>query len=660
MAQSNNKIQLLSNIDTPDDLKGLSIDELKQLAEEIRTLIIEVVSSTGGHLASSLGTVELCIALHYVFNTPGDKIFWDVSHQTYAHKILTGRKDRFHTLRQKDGLSGFSRPAESPYDEFVAGHASTSIAAALGAAIARDRNQQNHNVIAVIGDGAMTGGLAYEALNNLGQLGIDMLIILNDNEMSIARNVGAITRIFTRLITHNFYNIAKEDLEDFIRKFARRLGSRLVKFTQRVEESIKGLIVPGIFFEEMGIRYIGPINGNDLPQLIGTLKKVKSLRGPRLLHILTKKGKGYPPAEEQPEKFHSAPPFVIETGETKKSGLTYTEVFGKALCELAQKDKKIVAITAAMPDGTGLREFADSFPERFFDVGIAEACAVTLAAGMARSGLKPVVCIYSTFLQRAFDQIIHDVALQNLPVLFAIDRAGIVGQDGPTHHGMFDLSYLRLIPGMSIMAPKDDLELRSMLYTVLSQDKFGPVAIRYPRGKSPGLSAGVKTGEFNSIPWSKAELLYEGDTGIILAVGHFVELALKTADLLKKDGIKIAVANMRFVKPLDEEFLQWVAENYDNIFSLEDNTVVGGFGSGVNELFVLKNFTHRQCIPFGFPDKFIEHGKPAELYEQYGLTPQHLSEVIKTHILHPSRSVLTQLLPGNTHVSIHSQSRKRP
>ena len=625
-------MDILNGIHSPADLKGLTIEELEHLAGEIRKVIIEHVSQHGGHLASSLGTIEICVALHYVFDTPNDKIFWDVGHQTYAHKLLTGRRDQFHTLRHLNGLSGFTKPAESPYDEFIAGHASTSIAAALGAALARDQKGEKYTIMAVIGDGAMTGGLAYEALNNLGQKGTDLLIILNDNEMSIAPNIGAITRIFNRLITDNFYNIAKEDLEDFIRRFARRFGSQVVKFTQRVEEGIKGLIVPGIFFEEMGIRYIGPVDGNNLGQIITTIKKIKPLRGPRLLHIITKKGKGYTPAEENPELFHSAPPFNLETGEPKKSGVSYTSVFGTALCRLASQDERIVAITAAMPDGTGLKEFAQQYPKRLFDVGIAEGCAVVMAAGMAKNGLKPVVAIYSTFLQRAFDQIIHDVALQNLPVVFAIDRAGVVGQDGPTHHGVFDLSYLRLIPNMTIMAPRNDRELRNMLYSALSDDYNGPVALRYPRG-SIALSAGEVSDEsFEVIPPGKSVLLRDGDDGIILAIGNFVDLAIKTSEKLQQDGFHIAVADMRFIKPLDEDFLVAIAEKYQHIFSVEDNALIGGFGAGINEFFVAHDIPGKACINFGYPDNFIEQGSQAELYERYGLTPENLERIIAESI----------------------------
>ncbi len=621
-------MEILNSINTPADIKGLSVNELEQLAGELRQKIIEVVSINGGHLASSLGCVELCIALHYIYNTPVDEIFWDVSHQTYAHKLLTGRRDRFHTLRMTDGISGFNKPEENPYDTFVAGHASTSIAAALGSAIARDLKGEQHNVIAVIGDGAMTGGLAFEALNNLGQLGTDLLIIVNDNEMSIGRNVGAITRIFTRLITHNFYNIAKEDMEDFIKRFARSFGQRLVKFTQRVEESLKGLIVPGIFFEEMGIRYIGPVDGNNLGELISTIKNIRNLRGPRLLHIFTKKGKGYPPAEENPEKFHSAPPFVIETGETAKKSLSYTKVFGSTLCDLAERDERIVAITPAMAAGTGITEFAEKFHERFFDVGIAEQCAVTMAAGMARKGMRPVAAIYSTFLQRALDQVIHDVALQNLPVVFALDRAGIVGEDGPTHHGVFDLSYLRMVPNMTIMAPANGRELRKMLYTALTHEAPGPITIRYPRGAVPDDYSIDSPPELERIPWGKAVTVREGKDGIILALGRMVDTALKTAEDLASDGLDIAVCNLRFVKPLDRDYLLRVATTYPLIFSLEDNVLAGGAGSAINELFKAEGL-ESICRSFGFPDTFLIQGSPEDIFEKYGLDAAHVAQKIR-------------------------------
>ena len=624
---------LLQLIQTPRDIRQLTLEQLVQLAEELREEIIQVVSKVGGHLASSLGTVELALALHYVFDTPVDKIIWDVGHQAYAHKLLTGRGDVFQTLRQYGGISGFCKPEESEYDAFGVGHASTSIAAALGMACARDLQNEQYKIVAVIGDGAMTGGLAYEALNNIGQLNKDVLVLLNDNEMSISSNVGAIARILNRLITGNFYNIAKEDLEKFLRRFS-RLGKRMLRFTHKMEESIKGLIVPGIFFEEMGLRYIGPIDGHNLESLIETFKKVKELGGPMLVHTLTQKGKGYSFAEKDPERFHSAAKFDIATGKTSSDGVTYTQVFGETMCELAERNPRIVAITAAMPLGTGLSMFAQRYPERFFDVGIAEGCGVTMAAGMARRGLRPVVAIYSTFLQRAFDHMVHDVALQKLPVVFALDRGGVVGRDGPTHHGAFDLSYMRLIPNMVLMAPKDEAELRDMLLTAIEYDQ-GPVAIRYPRAAGVGRDLSHPP---RRIPIGRAELLKEGEQVMILALGHPVQAALEAARLLAEEGIHIGVANMRFAKPLDTEFLRHAVAKYQVLFSLEDNVISGGFGSGINEALVQMGITDRFCIPIALPDKFIEHGTQKQLYAKYGLASGEIVQRVRISLGLPSKS----------------------
>jgi 1-deoxy-D-xylulose-5-phosphate synthase len=619
-----NDEKLLQLVHTPHDVKLLSLPQLAHLAEELREEIIQVVSKVGGHLASSLGAVELTLALHYVFDAPRDKIIWDVGHQAYAHKLLTGRREDFHTLRQYGGLSGFCKPEESEYDAFGAGHASTSIAAAVGMACARDLQGQQYKIVAVIGDGAMTGGLAYEALNNVGHLNKDILVVLNDNEMSISSNVGAIARIFNRLIMGNFYNIAKEDLEEFFRRLS-HLGKWMIKFTHRMEESIKGLIVPGIFFEEMGFRYVGPIDGHDLERLIATFKKTKELRGPMLVHTLTKKGKGYAFAEQNPEQFHSSPKFDIATGETLTDGRTYTEVFGETLCELAERDQRIVAITAAMPSGTGLTAFAQRYPGRFFDVGIAEGCGVTMAAGMARQGLRPVVAIYSTFLQRAFDHIIHDVALQNLPVIFALDRGGVVGRDGPTHHGAFDLSYMRLIPNMVVMAPKDEAELRDMLLTAVEYDK-GPISLRFPRGTGVGRDLSQPC---HALPIGKAELLREGEQVMLLALGHPVQAALEAAQLLKDEGVHIGVANMRFAKPLDTEFLRKAAAKYQLLFSVEDNVVSGGIGSAINEALAQIGIRDRICVPIALPDRFIEHGTQKQLYAKYGLGASQIAQQVR-------------------------------
>lgn len=624
---------LLQSIHTPQDLKQLTPEQLVQLAEALREEIIQVVSKVGGHLASSLGAVELALALHYVFDTPKDKIIWDVGHQAYAHKLLTGRGDAFQTLRQFGGMSGFCKPEESEYDAFGVGHASTSIAAALGMACARDLQGEQYKIIAVIGDGAMTGGLAYEALNNIGHLNKDILVVLNDNEMSISANVGAVARILNRLITGNFYNIAKEDVERFLQRFS-RIGKRMLRFTRRMEESIKGLIVPGIFFEEMGLRYIGPIDGHDLESLIATFRKVKELRGPMVVHALTTKGKGYVFAEQDPERFHSAAKFDVATGESVSEGVTYTQVFGETLCELAAKNKRIVALTAAMPSGTGLSTFAQRYPDRFFDVGIAEGCGVTMAAGMAKRGLRPVVSIYSTFLQRAFDHMVHDVALQNLPVVFALDRGGVVGRDGPTHHGSFDLSYMRLIPNMVVMAPKDEAELRDMLLTAVDY-RQGPIALRYPRGTGVGRDLSHPP---RRIPIGRAELLKEGEQVMILALGHPVQAALEAAALLAEEGIYIGVANMRFAKPLDTEFLRHAVAKYQALFSVEDNVLSGGFGSGINEALVQMGITDRFCDLIALPDKFIEHGTQKQLYAKYGLGANQIAQRVRTSLGLTSKS----------------------
>ncbi len=620
---------ILKKVQYPRDLKRLSRDQLKYLAAEIRDLIINTVSSNGGHLASSLGTIEIAIALHYSLDTPKDKIIWDVGHQAYAHMILTGRGRDFPTLRTTGGLPGFLKPHLSEYDVFGAGHASTSIAAALGIARARDLKGEDFNVVSIIGDGSMTCGLVYEALDVAGTLGTSFMIILNDNEMSISRNVGAVSQMFNRIITDDWYNHTKGRLEDLVNRFRlgeRRIGEQMVRFSHRVEESIKGLIVPGLFFEELGFRYIGPINGNDLDTLIPAIQKTAAFKGPRILHVVTKKGKGYRFAEENPEQFHSAPPFHIETGKKKKSsGLSFTSAFGKAIVELAEKDERVIAITAAMPSGTGLTQFAERFPDRFYDFGIAEGAAVITAAGMAMEGFRPVVAIYSTFLQRSFDMIIHDVALQGLPVIFALDRAGIVGQDGPTHHGTFDLSYLRMIPEMIIMAPRSEQELRRCLATALVWNK-GPVAIRYPRGGSD-----IKDLDLTSIPEPFAvpsgQWLRRGRDAAIIGVGTMSNHALAAAEILEKHGISISVADTRFVKPLDEELIL-EAIRHPLCFTVEDNVIAGGFGSGVNEWLVERE-TGAFCRLLGLPDNFVEHGSPDDLYDRYGLSPVKIAETIR-------------------------------
>ncbi len=609
---------ILDRVNTPEDVKKLSEEELKQLAEELRQFIISVVEKTGGHLASSLGVVELTLALLKVFSPPKDEIVWDVGHQSYPYKILTGRKERFHTLRQLGGIAGFPSIKESPYDAFGTGHSSTSISAALGIKVGKRLKGEEGHVIAVIGDGALTAGEAYEGLNNAGQLKEDLIVILNDNEMSISKNVGAISNYLTKLTTGENLRKTKERLEEVTKKI---FGEKVYKGLKRVEDLIvKGLFPPGMLFEELGFRYIGPIDGHDIPTLITTLQNVSKMKGPTLIHVLTKKGKGYKPAEERPDKFHGVSPKKVKTEE--KEIPTYTEIFSKTLIEIAEKDERVIGITAAMPSGTGLDRFKERFPDRYFDVGIAEQHAVTFAAGLAKKGLKPVVAIYSTFLQRAYDQIIHDVALQELPVVFAIDRAGLVGEDGATHHGLFDLSYLRVVPNMVVAAPKDEEELRHLLYTAIKSDR--PFAVRYPRGKGYGVPIREPLKE---IPIGSWEVLKEGTDAVILATGWPVYQALKAAEELEKEGISVSVVNARFVKPIDGELLKELAQKFKLIFTVEENTVKGGFGSAVNEL--LSPWYEGRVINIGIPDRFVEHGKQEELRKLVGLDAESLYRKVK-------------------------------
>ncbi len=616
----------LEKIETPKDLKKLDIKTLPLLVSEVRKLIIETVSQTGGHLASNLGVVELTIALHYVFNCPDDKIVWDVGHQAYTHKILTGRRNQFHTLRQFGGMSGFTKIEESEYDAFGTGHGSTSISAALGMACAQKLTSNNDKLIAVIGDGALTGGMAFEALNHAGHIKKDIIVILNSNEMSISQNVGAWSQYLNRITTNPIYNRVRGDLEVVLKRVP-MFGSRLVDSAKKLEKSLKLLLTPGILFDELGFRYIGPIDGHNIPLLIETLDNIKIFKGPVLVHVLTKKGKGYKFAEKNPTRFHSAKPFNINTGiwrdETSGNKLpTYTEVFGNTLVKLAQKDKRIVAITAAMPDGTGLREFAQKFPDRFFDVGMAEQHAVTFAAGLALKGLKPVVAIYSTFLQRAYDQILHDVCLQKLPVIFAIDRAGIVEGDGPTHHGVFDLSYLSMIPNMTIMAPKDGGEFTSMLSKAVEYNQ--PVSIRYPKNYA------AKSSSVEEIEIGKGEIVRDGTDIAILAIGTMVYPALEAAEILEKKNINASVVNMRFVKPLDTELVQKIASKVKKIVTVEENVVAGGFGMNVAEYVEAQNFAS-PCLAslhIGLPDKFIEQGPRHLLLKKYKLDGAGIAETI--------------------------------
>jgi 1-deoxy-D-xylulose-5-phosphate synthase len=560
--------------------------------------------------------VELTTVLHYVFDFPRDKLVWDVGHQSYAHKLLTGRKDRFHTLRQYEGISGFPKRDESPYDAFDSGHSGTSISSALGMAEARRLKGEEGKIIAVIGDGSMTAGLAFEGLNQTGHIDQDLIVILNDNEMSISRNVGALSSYLNRLMTGQFVNRFRNDMKDFLETLP-GIGKSVLRFAKQAEESLKGLLMPGLLFEELGLKYIGPIDGHRLDYLIETFQNIKKLRGPILVHVITKKGKGYPPAETNPDRFHGVPPFVIETGELRndqKSPPTYTEVFGETLCQLARENKRLIAITAAMQNGTGLEEFARRFPDRFYDIGIAEQHAVTFAAGLALEGMKPVVAIYSTFLQRAYDQILQDVCLQNLPVIFALDRGGIVGEDGPTHHGLFDFSYLRHIPNIIVMVPKDEIEFQHMIKTATECPM--PVAFRYPRGKGMGVRREVS---LQSIDIGKGEVLREGQDILIIAIGSTVYPSLRAAERLADVGIQAAVINSRFLKPLDGTLLCDWAKRTGKVLTVEENVLQGGFGSAVLELFQERGIFSIQVKRLGIPDIFVEHGPQTLLREKYGI-----------------------------------------
>ncbi len=607
---------ILEKVNSPEDVKRLSKEELERLASELRDFIIKVVERTGGHLASSLGVVELTIALLRVFSPPRDEIVWDVGHQSYPYKILTGRRDKFHTLRQYGGISGFPSIKESPYDAFGTGHSSTSISAALGIKVAKRLKGEEGHVIAVIGDGALTAGEAYEGLNNAGQLGEDLIVILNDNEMSISKNIGAISNYLTKITTGEFLRKAKERLEKVTEKL---FGERVYRGLKRVEDLvIKGLFPPGMLFEELGFRYVGPIDGHDLETLETTLRNVSKMKGPTLVHVLTKKGKGYPPAEEKPEKFHGVSPGGKKSG---KQLPTYTEVFAKTIVEIASEDEKVVAITAAMPSGTGLDFFRELFPDRYFDVGIAEQHAVTFAAGLAKEGLKPVVAIYSTFLQRAYDQIVHDVALQELPVVFAVDRAGLVGEDGATHHGVLDLSYLRAVPNMVVAAPKDEEELRHLLFTALKSDR--PFAVRYPRGKGYGVPLREPLKKIEIGSW---EVLREGKEVAVVATGWTVYQALLAAEELEREGISVTVVNGRFVKPIDERLLSEIARNHPIIITVEENVIKGGFGSAVDEF--LSSWFTGKVINVGIPDRFIEHGNQDLLRRIVGIDAEGIKRAV--------------------------------
>lgn len=623
-------MRLLDNINSPQDLKKLSLSDLNKLAREIREKIITTVSKTGGHLAPNLGVVELAIALHYVFDTPNDKLIWDVGHQSYAHKLLTGRKNAFHTLRQWGGIAGFPRREESPYDTFNTGHSGTSISAALGMAIARDFKKDNHRVIAVIGDGSMTAGMAFEALNQAGDLDKDLIVVLNDNEMSISNNVGALSSFLSRKLIGKTFTNFKKEIKNLL-KSVPAIGEDTYRLAKRLEESLKSFFTPGMLFEALKFEYVGPVKGHRLDRLIETFRNVKYLEGPVLVHVLTTKGKGYGPAESDPTTFHGTGPFEVTSGEPISPDIStksYIKVFGETIVELAKQDDKIIAITAAMPEGTGLTGFRETFPDRFFDVGIAEQHAITLAAGMATQGFKPVVAIYSTFLQRAYDQILHDVCLQKLPVCFALDRAGIVGEDGPTHHGLFDLSYMRHLPNMVVMAPKDENELAHMLKTAI--DHSGPISLRYPKGSGYGVDLDP---QLKTLPIGQGELLRKGKDILILAIGSTVYPALEAADGLSKLNIKASVINTRFVKPLDELLITKWAEKIKRILTVEENAKLGGFGSAILELLEERHLTEIKIKRLGIPDVIVEHGSQRILREKYGLDAQSIQKAAQRMVL---------------------------
>ncbi len=624
--QNAEKYTILSKVTYPKDIRSFDVNDLKQLCVDIRAYLIDVISEVGGHFGGGLGTVELTVALHKVFNTPHDLLVWDTGHQAYPHKILTGRKDLMPTIRQLNGISGFLKRAESEYDSFGAGHATTSISAAVGMAIASKKLGLNKKVVAIIGDGAMTGGMAYEAMNNAGFMQSDLIVVLNDNNMSISHNVWQISNYFTEVIAHPEYNRLKGYVWELTGKFD-LFGDRLRKIAVRVDKGLKSIITPGMLFEALGFRYFGPVNGHNIHQLVKILEQVKVFHCPILIHAITSKGKGYKPAEQHVQRLHASTPFDKTTGKAFKSGSStssYTSIFGKALVEIVKEQNNIVGITGAMPDGTGLSFLQEAFPDNYVDVGIAEEHAITMAAGMATQGIVPVVAIYSTFLQRGFDQIVHDVALQNLHVVFVIDRAGLVGADGPTHHGSLDLSYLRVIPNMVIMAPKDEAELRNMLYTAIKYSK-GPIALRYPRGSVAGvpISAGFEEYEIG-----KAEVISEGADAAILSVGNMTRYAVSAAAVLKEQGISTEIINMRFIKPLDENLLHSIAKRFTKIVAIEENTIVGGFSSAIAEFFTDNNYKN-DILRIGLPDAFVDHGTREELHRLLNIDADGLAERVK-------------------------------
>ncbi|WP_068499353.1 1-deoxy-D-xylulose-5-phosphate synthase [Paenibacillus kribbensis] len=608
---------LLPHIKQPGDLKSLSVEELASLAEEIRSFLIEKLSVTGGHLASNLGVVELTIALHYCYNSPKDKMIYDVGHQAYVHKILTGRMERFDTLRQRDGLCGFVKRSESEHDVWEAGHSSTSLSAAMGMALARDLKGEDNKVIAVIGDGALTGGMAFEALNHIGHERKNLMVILNDNEMSIAPNVGAMHNYLSKIRSDRHYLRAKDELEVLLKKIP-AIGGKLAKSAGRVKDSLKYMMVPGVLFEELGLTYLGPVDGHDLPKLIETFQQADNVTGPVLVHVVTTKGKGYKPAEADSHKWHGISPYKIESGQVLKAvgNPMYTEIFGRTLIELAEQDERIIAVTPAMPGGSGLVPFSKEFPARMIDVGIAEQHAATMCAALAMEGLKPVFAVYSTFMQRAYDQIVHDICRHNANVMFAIDRAGFVGADGETHHGVFDVAFLRHIPNLVLMMPKDENELRHMMKTALDYDD-GPIAYRYPRVNVVGVPL---DSELKAIPIGSWELLRKGEGYAVIASGPMLQVATEAAEAMKREGLQVSVVNARFLKPVDEEMLRELARQHTKLIVLEEASEAGSLGSAVLEFYAKEEIQNAQVRLMGIPDMFVEHGSIKEQRAEVGLT----------------------------------------
>ncbi|WP_338551829.1 1-deoxy-D-xylulose-5-phosphate synthase [Paenibacillus sp. KS-LC4] len=621
---------LLEHINGPQDLKGFSKKELEQLAGEVRQFLIEKLSVTGGHLASNLGVVELTLVLHYLFDSPKDKFVFDVGHQSYVHKILTGRMDRFDSLRQYKGMCGFVKRDESVHDVWEAGHSSTSLSAAMGMAMARDFKGEDNRVVAVIGDGALTGGMAFEALNHIGHEKKKMIVVLNDNEMSIAPNVGAMHQYLGKIRSDRHYQKAKEELQHFLNKIP-AVGGKLAKTAEKFKDSLKYLLVTGILFEQFGLTYLGPVDGHDMEQLLDIFRQADSVSGPVLVHVVTVKGKGYSPAEADSHKWHGISPYKIESGQVVKAvgSPMYTQVFGDVLIELAEKDERIIAVTPAMPSGSGLMEFAARFPGRMVDVGIAEQHAATMSAALAIEGMKPVFAVYSTFLQRAYDQVVHDICRQNLNVIFAIDRAGFVGPDGETHHGVYDIPFLRHVPNLVIMMPKDENELRRMMKTAVDYNE-GPIAVRYPRINGLGVAIDA---ELLPLPIGSWETVREGDSAVIIAIGPMLQVAEEAADLLKRDGMNVRIVNARFIKPMDEQMLLSLANEGKNIIVLEEGAELGGLGSAILEFYSLRGIYGLPIRIVGIPDQFIEHGSIKEQRAEVGLTGERIAAELKN--MHP-------------------------